>query len=181
MNEKVLPPLYESLMVSDNISLRALTPEDAQRLFDLTVQNRVYLAEFLPWANNVDTANDSLAFIEETASKRASGSEFGFGIIVDGQVAGHTSLMHLQDEKDPEIGYWIAKSYSGKGIVTKTTDALTEFGLHILKLDRIIIRARLNNTGSNSIPPKLGYTLEGTTDDEDGTHNRWVKLRQQEQ
>lgn len=180
MKEKIPSFLHESLPVDESVSLRALAPEDAEALFDLVVDNREYLAKFLPWAHDVRTINDSREFIAGVANNRATGEEFGFGIIVDGAVVGHTSLMHLKDGKTPEIGYWIAQAHSGKGVVTKSTEALTEFGLGTLGLDRVIIRARPDNLGSNTIPEKLGYTFEGVVEDEvgaDGVHNVWTKAK----
>jgi ribosomal-protein-serine acetyltransferase len=180
MKEKIPSFSHESLPVDESVSLRALAPEDAEALFDLVVDNREYLAKFLPWANDVRTVNDSREFIAGTANQRVSGEEFGFGIIADGAVVGHASLMHLKDGKVPEIGYWIAESHSGKGIVTKSAEALTKFGLDTLGLDRVIIRARPDNMGSNAIPEKLGYKFEGVVEDEvgvDGVHNVWTKAK----
>ena len=173
-------PTYETLPIDDTLELRAVTREEAQTMFDLTENNRPYLAKYLPWANETKTVDDSLAFIEATESKRANGEEYGFGIVVDGQIVGHISIMHLKDGKMPEIGYWIAESASGSGITTKAAKAVTGFGLDMLGLDAILIRAVPENTGSNKIAEKLGYKLEGVELDEKGLpHNRWVMRKGQ--
>jgi len=168
-------PTYETLSIDDTLELRAVTREDAQTMFDLTVGNRQYLAKYLPWANETKSVNDSLAFIDATDNKRINGAEYGFGIVVSGQIVGHISLMHLKDDKMPEIGYWIAESASGGGITTKAAKTVTNFGLNTLGLNCILIRAVPENTGSNKIAESLGYKLEEIVFDEKGlAHNHWV-------
>lgn len=176
--QTVSQPKYETLPIDDTIELHAVSKEKAQIMFDLTADNKPYLAKYLPWANETKSVDDSLAFIEATENKRVNGEEYGFGIVVSGQIMGHISIMHLKDGKTPEIGYWIAESASGSGITTKAAKAVTEFGLNTLGLDKILIRAVPENTGSNKIAQNLGYKLEGVELDEMGLpHNHWVITR----
>ncbi len=176
--QNITHPTYEHLPVQEDLELRAASAEEAQTMFDLTAENREYLAKYLPWVNATETVDDSLAFIQETMRKRAAGEEYGFGIVVSGQLAGHISLMHLKDGKMPEIGYWIAESASGSGITTKAAQAVSDFGFDTLGLDSILIQAAPDNIGSNKIAENLGYKLEGTELDDQGLpHNRWVKRK----
>ncbi len=171
---------YQTLPIDDTLELRAVPRKEAQTMFDLTVDNRPYLARYLPWADETKTVDDSLAFIEATESKRANGEEYGFGIVLEGQIVGHISIMHLKDGKMPEIGYWIAEPVSGSGITTKAAKALTHFGLETLGLDTILIRAVPENIASNKIAENLGYKLEGVELDEKGLpHNHWVLRKSQ--
>lgn len=175
MNEKE-PKLIicEHIQVDDELQLRALQNEDADKLFELTDTNRRYLGRFLPWVEKTHSTDDSLAFIKSVQEHRAMCVEYGFGIILSGQLVGHISLMHLEDNKEPEIGYWIKQSESGKGITKKVARALSDFGLITLELDRILIRARLDNIASNKIAGSLGYVFEGVHEDENGENlNHW--------
>lgn len=132
----------------------------------------------MPFPAFTNTAQDSADFIASTAQKRIDGSEYGFGIILNDELVGHTSLMHINDDQDPEIGYWIASGASGKGIVTQTTNALTNYGFNELGLKKIIIKADPKNTGSNRIAEKLGYRMDRTEhDDRIGLSNVWVLER----
>jgi len=106
--------------------------------------------------------------------KRKDKQEYGYGIKYNGEVAGHISLMHLDDDKRPEIGYWIASEYSGKGITTQSTKALSDFALRELHIPEVIIRAVPENMASNKVAEKAGYTLDGQEVGEDGkTLNVW--------
>lgn len=69
--------------------------------------------------------------------------------------------MHIKDQKEPEIGYWLDRQYTRQGIMTKAVIALTQFGLETLKLPKIIIMAHPDNIASNKVAEKCGYKLDG--------------------
>lgn len=173
-------PTYEYIKIEEGLELLALDIGSAEALFDATDRSREYLAKYLPWVNDTTSVEDSRAFIESVQEKRASGEEYGFGIILGGQVVGHISLMHVKGEngKIPEIGYWITESASGKGVTTKVARAVTQLGLKELQLDLILIRAAADNTASNWIARSLGYYKDEIQADEDGAlTNYWLKER----
>ena len=179
MSELYEQPLpYEIINVDDHITLRQLKLNEADELFNLVDGNRHYLAEWLPWVDDTKSPADSEAFISSTLQKRQNGSEYGYGIIVDGKTVGHTSLMHVNDGIDPEIGYWISSDMSGQGITTKVADALTKFGFNNLSLNKIVIKADPKNTASNKVAEKLGYSLiSQETDPRIGLANVWALNR----
>ncbi len=55
------------------------------------------------------------------------------------------------------IGYWIDEKSSGKGLVTKAEERLTQFAFKEWKLNRIEIRCSPDNIASQMIPKKLGF------------------------
>lgn len=178
MTETCKPSPHEVIKVDEDLELRALSEADANRLFQLTDENRAYLAKYLPWVDKTTSTDDSLSFIKATKEKRTLGQEYGFGIIVNGEIMGHISLMHITDGQIPEIGYWIAESVSGRGTTKKAAKAVTEFGFNTLNLGKILIRAREDNVASNKIAESLGYAFDGLHDGDDGLpHNHWVKAK----
>ncbi|WP_272928112.1 GNAT family N-acetyltransferase [Bacillus sp. USDA818B3_A] len=50
---------------------------------------------------------------------------------------------------------------SGKGYITESTQAITEFAFRELQAKRVEIRCDRNNSKSRAIPEKLGFSLEG--------------------
>lgn len=164
---------YTEIEIDSNLRLKQLDISQADVLFALTVKDREYLSKWLPWPKHTHSSEDSKAFIESVIQKRKNGEEYGFGIEQDGNLVGHISLMHLKDEKEPEIGYWIASNSTGQGIVTKVATALTQFGINMLGLKKIIIRAHPNNIGSNKVAEKSSYKFSYQGKDEDGPLNIW--------
>ena len=81
-------------------------------MYNLIDNNRKYLSEWLPFPEFTKTAQDSLDFINSIIQKEIDGTEYGFGIYFDNKLVGHTSIMYVSDDKNPEIGYWIASEAS---------------------------------------------------------------------
>lgn len=165
---------YEDIPVNEQTRLIQLRPYQAARLFELTENNREYLGEFLPWPKFVKTVDDSRKHIEETLEKRTQDTTYTYGIEYRGEIVGDISLRNLNDtQKTPEIGYWIAPDYAGKGLTTKSVQALTNLGLSSLGLSKIIIRANPQNGASNKVAEKAGYVQIGTEIEHDKPLNIW--------
>lgn len=170
---------HAELHVREGVVLRQLQPEQAEELFAITDANRQRLAEWLPWVEKTTKPEHSRSFIEHMLESRKAGSEYGYGLFVDGALSGHMGLMHLADEQDPEIGYWIASSAEGQGVTTAAAQALSNFGFETLGLSKIIIRANPGNGGSNRVAEKLGYAPTGTITNEETSKvsNVWTKTK----
>ncbi|HVV25968.1 MAG TPA: GNAT family N-acetyltransferase [Candidatus Saccharimonadales bacterium] len=168
---------HETIRVNDALSLRQLRPSEAEYIFSLVDANREYLRKWLPWADGTQSPQDSKNFIEEMIKRRQAGSEYGYAIVLDGSPIGHMSLMHLDDDQEPEIGYWISSNLSGRGITTAAADALTKFGFGTLGLSKIVIKADQKNIASNKVAQKLGYKIERTELSKytNQTANVWAK------
>lgn len=160
---------YEAIPIEHNLTLRQLQPEDDKELFRLVDGDRTYLTQWLYWVDATKQPSDSEKFIRSTLKNRKEGAAYAYGIILDGNIVGHIELMHLKDDKEPEIGYWIASQAAGRGIATKATQSLTRFGTETLGMKRIIIKADPDNAASNRVAERAGYTLsDQVLDDEVG-------------
>jgi RimJ/RimL family protein N-acetyltransferase len=86
-----------------------------------------------------------------------------FAITVDGEAIGGIGL-HLQTDihrKNAEIGYWLAESYWGKGIVTRAIKEIVEYGFNTFEINRIFARPFGSNIASQNVLEKNGFVLEG--------------------
>lgn len=165
----------EQFEIDKSLILQQLQPSDADRIFELTENNRTYLEEFLPWPKHTKSVEDSLAHIHKTMKEREDGETLAYGIKYEGSIVGHISVMHLN--KRPEIGYWIAAEYSGKGVTTRAVEALTNYAFQALGVNKIIIRANPKNIASNKVAEKAGYVLAGEEVEDGETLNVWNKER----
>ena len=64
------------------------------------------------------------------------------------------------DSLDPEIGWWLARRYWGRGLATEAARQALRDALERVGLDRIISIARPANVASTRIMEKLGFQLE---------------------
>lgn len=59
-----------------------------------------------------------------------------------------------------EVGYWLAKSWQGRGIMTEAVTAICDHAFHKLGFSRITAGIFVGNTGSARVLEKAGFILE---------------------
>jgi len=86
-----------------------------------------------------------------------------YAIEVSGEAAGTLSLRrHAQEERHSlEIGYWLAESYWGRGIMTEVVQTMTQLALSEPDVYRIYAPVFSWNPVSMRILEKAGYRREG--------------------
>jgi RimJ/RimL family protein N-acetyltransferase len=92
------------------------------------------------------------------------GQDFVYGIFdpEETRLLGGTGLHTRLGESELEIGYWIHKDFTRRGLVTESTAALVKVAFEILRVHRLEIHCDPANHASAAIPRKLGFTHEGT-------------------
>jgi ribosomal-protein-serine acetyltransferase len=151
-----------SLVVNDDVRLRLLEVRDAEPLFRLTDQSRVYLREWLPWIDATRTVEDSKAFIQAALHQYATNNGGHFGIWYRGELAGVIGLHYIDwANRLTSIGYWLGEGFQGRGIMTNACRALIDFLFTEYGLNRVEIRAATDNLKSRAIPERLGFRNEG--------------------
>jgi ribosomal-protein-serine acetyltransferase len=144
--------------LGDGVELRSLEPEDAEAVFAVIDANREHLRRWFPWVDPTVSPAEPRAFIERS---RASENDVeAVGIWVDGGFAGSIGMRVDPLNNHGELGYWLAKSFEGRGLVTKGCRALIEHGLRELRLHRIVITAAPDNVRSRAVAERLGFTQE---------------------
>lgn len=150
------------IAVHDGVELRPLRLEDAEPIYYLVQANRARLTEWLPWVPGMQSAVDEAAFIRGAHQQLQAGAGLSCALVVDRAIAGTVGCSIKPESRSAEIGYWIAETSEGRGLVTRAVRALTSFLVTDLELHRIVIRAATANTRSRAIPERLGFTHEGT-------------------
>ncbi|MFA5303576.1 MAG: GNAT family N-acetyltransferase [Candidatus Nanoarchaeia archaeon] len=100
-------------------------------------------------------------FIQNTIKNWKTGEGYEFGIIVNGEVIGCIGLHVNKKDNNAELGYWLAKEFSGKGITTNAVKKVIKFGFNKIKLKRIYAYVIKGNIPSIKILTKSGFKEEG--------------------
>ena len=151
-------------LVGERVVLERHRLDAAARMFELVDRDRARLGRFLPWVEHTLTVADEVDYIRHTHEAWEEATLFDFSILRRGDdvYCGNVGVHHLRwAHGGAEIGYWIGGEHEGRGLVTDAvrTAQTALFGLGI---QRIEIRCDSLNVRSQSIPRRLGYTLEGT-------------------
>jgi ribosomal-protein-serine acetyltransferase len=82
----------------------------------------------------------------------------GYAIRTEGKLAGSISLMARIGPGGLEIGYWVHRAYTRRGLATAAAAALVEQAFRLPGVDRVEIVHDELNVPSGKIPRKLGFT-----------------------
>ena len=163
---KPLAPNHEELpeiKVTDEITLSQLTSNDKPELLkhlNETPEISRYMCgmpfPYTPldadvWTMNV--ANSSLA--RDRAQHWAIRD-------ANRKVIGGVGLMNLTPKQKAELGYWLAKPYWGRGVMTSCVTSLCEFAFTQHQLRRLYAHVYSPNAGSARVLEKCGFELEAT-------------------
>jgi ribosomal-protein-serine acetyltransferase len=152
-----------SARIREDVELRLLEEHHAPALFAAVDRERNHLRPWLPWVDATRTVDDSLAFIKSSLEQFATHYGFAAGIWCGGVLAG-TIGMHRIDwmNRRVELGYWLAREFEGRGIMTDACRAVTTHCFQDLGLHRVEIRCAVENVKSAAVPRRLGFQLEAT-------------------
>lgn len=92
------------------------------------------------------------------------GQDVSFAIRnADDKMIGAVGADNLEPGMDykAEIGYWLAKPYWGRGIMTDAVGAFIEYAFDEFQLEKLVAHVFDLNTGSTRVLEKNGFQLEG--------------------
>ncbi|WP_162896681.1 2-dehydropantoate 2-reductase [Cysteiniphilum halobium] len=161
-----LEHLYEQLMCLENtliivdgsISLRLLRLSDAQYLHQLKVDNKAHLQSWHDWANKPFYIEDSHQFIAQAQINFLQRKKLILGVFSNNSLIGMCSFNTIDEvSKNAEVGYWLAQSYVGRGIITAAIHALSEYAKTSLSLASLSISVATHNTRSRRVAERLNF------------------------
>jgi RimJ/RimL family protein N-acetyltransferase len=152
------------------LQLRAHEPNMAAQLKAAIDANLEHLQRWMPWAMNEPSSIQEIERrIEHFIATFETGPSWGYVMFLRGEerVVGGIGIHASVGPRALELGYWMDERYTGRGLATEATGALTELALSLPDVDRVEIRCDPNNVASAAIPRRLGYryvtTLEKNT------------------
>jgi ribosomal-protein-serine acetyltransferase len=161
--------------INDFHKLRLLHISDAEELCELISANSNYLRQWMPWVDSTNNVAHSENFIRSTLQQFANNEGFAAAICEDDRIIGIVGLNRIdRDNRIGYIGYWLAKHYQGKGIMTSSCQLLINYAFDTLNLNRLVITCATENQRSRAIPLRLGFTHEGIIRDAEWLYDCFV-------
>ncbi len=134
------------LQVDEEIELRYKHPQHAQLLFDLIEKNRAYLREWMSWVKTTKSIEDTLAFFKRYKGISIFEEQYPMEIWYQGKLSGMTGFNQGSKVNNHiDIGYWISQDLQGRGIVTRSVQALTKYAIENAGLNKVILKVAANN------------------------------------
>jgi [ribosomal protein S5]-alanine N-acetyltransferase len=154
------------------IYLAPLRLRDRKKWLRVRAENREWLAPWeatLPYVPGSDAESlrkelPSFFRLVRTLNRESRDvRSISFAIWSGNNLIGQISMgvIILGALRGAHIGYWIDRSYAGRGYTTQAVNLLTEYGFSVLALHRIEINLRPENAASRRVAEKAGYVFEG--------------------
>ena len=119
-----------------------------------------HLRPWLPWA--ADYSRESAeAFLDSSDQGWDEGTVYNYAITTAGALAGGIGLMARIGPGGLEIGYWVHRAFTRRGLATAAAAALVEQAFRLPGVNRLEIVHDELNVASGGVPRKLGFTEVG--------------------
>lgn len=159
------------IQIDEALSLRLVEPEHAEEIAEVVLANVQHLGQRLPWCTPAYDVESCRAWIAASRQAYEARLQLPLSVVEHGRVIGGSGFATLQYEAIPaygvriaagDVGYWLAETAQGRGVMTRAVGALVAYGFEQLSLDRITIRAEPGNPRSCAVAERLGFACEGT-------------------
>ncbi|GMM95583.1 MULTISPECIES: GNAT family N-acetyltransferase [Microbacterium] len=183
-----------------SIAIRLIRQRDSRALQQELLTNRTWLR---PWeATNPDgpVSIDMRSAVRRLLQQYRDGGGIPFVMEENGTIAGQLNVWGIARGSlaSATIGYWVSERFAGRGITPTAVALATDICFSELRLHRMEICIRPENTASLRVVEKLGFRYEGlrrryihidgdwrdhycfavvTEDVPDGVLRRWVEGR----
>jgi len=150
------------------IVLRPLELADFEGWREVRQRNRKWLLKWEPKPppGQPDDTESKPAFNARCGAREREwqlGTGYGFGIFVDGRLAGEINLSGVQRGpfQNAYVGYWIDQVQAGHGYVPEALVAVSRFAFEDLRLHRVQVAIIPRNRASRRVVEKLQLRAEG--------------------
>lgn len=149
------------IAVNDGFRLSEIQPGDTAAFVKHLNDEDIYHSTLrIPYPYTEDDAVKFMGIVTEATAKHGHSVHFAIRD-QDDQLIGGCGFDGLTYGHRAEIGYWLAKPYWGRGIMTAVVRSACEFALNEWKLVRITAHVFDFNEASARVLQKNGFEFEG--------------------
>ncbi|MDL2341518.1 MAG: GNAT family protein [Patescibacteria group bacterium] len=155
----VTPPGF--MAIDYEVTLQRLEARDASSFYQLVDDNRAFLAGTLDWVSKYSHAQ-AVVEVKAMAAATEAGTRAPYKVLYEGKPVGFVNL-HTRTDRQSQMGYWLAKQAQHKGIMSRATEGLRDFGFSQWGLEVINLHIRPDNEPSKRIAKQLGASMISMT------------------
>ncbi|WP_020672762.1 GNAT family N-acetyltransferase [Amycolatopsis nigrescens] len=141
----------------DQLVLRRWGADEVELAYRAVAENLEHLRPWTAWTLNGYTERDAAEFITNSRANWDRGEAFDYAIrTVGGELVGGCGLMARIGPGGLEIGYWLGREHTGRGLVTKASALLVAEAFRV-GADHVQIVHDVRNVRSRGVPQRLGF------------------------
>jgi RimJ/RimL family protein N-acetyltransferase len=150
----------DEVIEGGEVTLRRHRDDDLDALLQVVTDSADHLRPWMPWAEGYSRQSQA-EFLAAAARDWQAGAAYNYVITTGGALVGGTGLMARIGPGGLEIGYWVRRGYTRRGLATAAAAALVEQAFRRRDIDRVEIVHDELNVASGGVPRKLGFTEVG--------------------
>jgi ribosomal-protein-serine acetyltransferase len=147
----------DELIEHGPVTLRRYREDDVDAVFAAVSESLDHLRPWMPWAARY-SRQSAEEFLDNSIRSWEDGTEYNYAILAEGTLAGGVGLMARIGPGGLEIGYWVHRAWTRRGLATAAAAALVDQAFRLPGVDRVEIIHDELNVASGKIPRKLGVT-----------------------
>lgn len=154
----------------------------AENVFATIEGSRDFLAEHLPWIPETDIFD-----LRKRIRSWVLNERFGQGgcwLIFknsptdpEGEFAGSIMMDVNLRNHSATLSYWLAKTFTGQGLMTESVKLIIKFAFEHLKLNRLELLVSVHNGKSAAVANRCGFMEEGINRDYELINGKFVDHR----
>lgn len=147
-------------LVCDGFELRRWCRFDVEAIAQAIEESRDHL---LPWSilAKGDTKEVAGDLVAQALVEWDQGKSYKYAIIANESIAGGCGMMRRIGPGGLEIGYWLHRNWTGKGLATRAVAALLESGFLLNGVNHFQIRHDAANHSSEAVARRLEFVQVG--------------------
>lgn len=127
----------------------------------LTVANLARLRRWENWAHSEQTEETVREYTRQQLSALAERRALPAAIRLDGRLVGSVGARITPAREVAELGYWVDADVEGRGLVTRSVQAILGHLARDPRVRRVEIRTAAANRRSRAVAERCGFVLEG--------------------
>ncbi|MEY8709268.1 ribosomal-protein-serine acetyltransferase [Mangrovibacter phragmitis] len=152
----------EVISVDSHIQLHSVHERFVDPLFALILRNKDWLQQSMNWPQFVNAREDTLKTVQGNYLLHHRNITKMFMILCKSKLVGVVSFNLIEPtNKAAYIGYWLDEAAQGKGILSRSLNAMMMKYAREGLVRRFVIKCIVTNTASNQVAQRNGFTLEG--------------------
>jgi ribosomal-protein-alanine N-acetyltransferase len=150
-------------LTSGDLTVRPIRMRDARALDNENLLNRGWLRQWEATLPGGFVSLDARTNIRSLLAYARSGGGLPFVLEVEGELVGQINVSGITwgSMCSASIGYWVSERFAGQGLTPRAVALVTDYCFRELRLHRIEICIRPENTASLRVVEKLGFRYEG--------------------
>ncbi len=146
----------------DRINLRRVVASDARAIARHCRDKAISRHTFVPYPYGLEDAQQFIRSIQAGFRNRSI-CTFAIEHRESGELVGLIGFHNVNYQHSrAELGYWLARSMWGQGLMTEAVPMMVRFAFDRLHLRRVYAFVFPENPASSRVLEKCGFTFEGT-------------------